>query len=66
MELTSMFLNQLSSKSNSSTISTYKSSTGFNEFLNKAESNFDNQKYNYNNSSYKNENNSSSYKKKYG
>ena len=63
MELTSMFLNQLSSKSNSSTINTYKSSTGFNEFLNKAESNFNNQKYNYNNSSYKNENNSSSYKK---
>lgn len=58
MELTSMFLNQLSSNSNSNAINTYKSNTGFDEFLNKAESNVNNKKYNYNNSNYKDANKS--------
>ncbi len=58
MELTSMFLNQLSSNSNSNAINTYKSNIGFDEFLNKAESNVNNKKYNYNNSNYKDANKS--------
>lgn len=58
MELTSMFLNQLSSNSNSNAINTYKSNTDFDEFLNKAESNVNNKKYNYNNSNYKDANKS--------
>ena len=58
MELTSMFLNQLSSNSNSNAINTYKSNTGFDEFLNKAESNVNNKKYSYNNSNYKDANKS--------